>query len=88
MTNRNNGKNLSHHRPGAGVTPDLYAQALEPLGFDVKLYPHNHDLGSEVLSGNVGQAQFRYRFAQILSGIEPNSEEAALSLMCVADRKF
>jgi SAM-dependent methyltransferase len=28
-----------HHKPGDGMTPDLYYQTLEPLGFTVKLYP-------------------------------------------------
>ncbi|MHC5830490.1 MAG: class I SAM-dependent methyltransferase, partial [Nostoc sp.] len=38
-----------HHRPGDGVTPKLYYKILEPLGFNVKVYPHNHTCGAEVL---------------------------------------
>ncbi|MBW4504793.1 MAG: class I SAM-dependent methyltransferase [Scytonema hyalinum WJT4-NPBG1] len=77
----------THHKPGAGVTPELYYQTLEPLGFTVKVYPHNHTLGAEVLQGIYGQSEIKYRVSQWLSGINPNSPEAALSLMCVARRK-
>jgi SAM-dependent methyltransferase len=75
-----------HHKPGDGMTPDLYYQTLEPLGFTVKLYPHNHTVGAEVLQGNYGRAAWKYRFEQRLSGIKPDSPEAALSLMCIATR--
>jgi len=77
----------THHKPGAGVTPELYYQTLEPLGFTVKVYPHNHTLGAEVLQGIYGQSEIKYRVSQWLSGINPNSPEAALSLICVARRK-
>ncbi|WP_017317448.1 class I SAM-dependent methyltransferase [Mastigocladopsis repens] len=76
----------THHKPGSGVTPELYYQTLEPLGFNVKVYPHNHTVGAEVLQGNYGRSQIKYRLSQSLSGINPNSPEAALSLMCVARR--
>lgn len=75
-----------HHKPGDGMTPELYHQTLEPLGFTVKLYPHNHTVGAEVLQGNYGRAAWKYRFEQRLSGIKPDSPEAALSLMCIAKR--
>jgi ubiquinone/menaquinone biosynthesis C-methylase UbiE len=75
-----------HHKAGDGVTPELYQQILEPLGFEVKLYPHNNTGGAEVLQGNYGQALRKYRIAQKLSGIDPNSPQAAMSLMCVATR--
>jgi len=73
-----------HHKPGDGVTPELYYKVLKPLGFKVKLYPHNHTVGAEVLKGNYGQSSWKCRLAQILSGINPELPEAALSLMCVA----
>lgn len=76
-----------HHKPGDGVTPKLYYQILEPLGFTVRLYPHNHTVGAEVLQGNYGRSSWKCRLAQILSGINPELPEAALSLMCVATRK-
>ncbi|MEH1768345.1 class I SAM-dependent methyltransferase [Nostoc sp.] len=75
-----------HHRPGDGVTPELYYKVLEPLGFSVKVYPHNHTVGAEVLQGNYGESDKKYRLAQLWSGINPNSPQAALSLMCIATR--
>ncbi|HIK06698.1 MAG TPA: class I SAM-dependent methyltransferase [Trichormus sp. M33_DOE_039] len=76
-----------HHKPGDGVTPELYYQVLEPLGFKVRLYPHNHTVGAEVLKGKYGRSSWKCRLAQILSGINPDLPEAALSLMCVAQRQ-
>ncbi|MHC5825400.1 MAG: class I SAM-dependent methyltransferase, partial [Nostoc sp.] len=64
----------------------LYYKILEPLGFNVKVYPHNHTCGAEVLQDNYGKSDKKYRFAQFCSGINPNSPEAALSLMCIATR--
>lgn len=76
-----------HHKPSDGVTSDLFYQTLEPLNFTVKLYPHNNTGGAEVLQGDYGQPpHWRYRIGQILSGIDPNTPEAQLSLMCVATR--
>ncbi len=77
----------THHKPGDGVTPEFFRQTLEPLDFTVQLYPHNHTAGAEVLQGERGRPpHWRYRLGQQLSGINPNSPEAALSLMCVAKR--
>lgn len=76
----------AHHKPGDGVSSSLFRQVLEPLGFKITLCPHNHTVGSEVFNGNYGQAAFKYRIAQRLSGINPDSAEAALSLMCIAER--
>ncbi|YAF95698.1 MAG: methyltransferase domain-containing protein [Nodularia sp. CChRGM 3473] len=76
-----------HHKPGDGVTPELYHEVLEPLGFKVNLYPHNHTVGAEVLKGNYGRSFWKCRLAQKLSGINPDLPEAALSLFCVATRK-
>lgn len=73
-----------HHIPGHGVTPDLYYDILKPLGFEVQVYPHNNTLGAKVLEGHYGRAVLKYRVSQRLSGIDPNSLEGALSLMCVA----
>jgi len=73
--------------PGDGVTPELYYNTLEPMGFQVNLYPHNNNVGAPALQGNYGRAKFRWRLLQQLSGINPNSPEAAMSLMCVATKK-
>ena len=75
-----------HHRPGDGVTANLFTDVLEPRGFTLKLYPHNHRVGAEVLNGKRGRAPFSMRVAQRLSGIDPGSDTAALSLLCVARR--
>lgn len=74
-----------HHKPGDGVTKELFSQALEPMGFKVKFYPHNNAIGAEAIQGNYGNPpHWRYRVGQFLSGINPYSESSALSLMCVA----
>jgi len=75
-----------HHVPGRGVTPELFYQTLEPLGFRVTLFPHNHSVGAEALQDKSGRAPLKCRLAQHLSGIDPNRSEAALSLMCLARR--
>ncbi|MGK7873068.1 MAG: class I SAM-dependent methyltransferase [Xenococcaceae cyanobacterium] len=74
----------AHHKPGDGMTPEFYQQILEPLDFTVEVYPHNHTVGAEVLQGNYGCSAWKYRLGQLLSGINPDEPEAALSLMCVA----
>lgn len=76
----------AHHRPGDGMSVDFYHHFLEPLGFAVNVYPHNHTVGEEVFQGNYGRSERKYRIGQRLSGIQPDSPEAALSLMCVATK--
>lgn len=75
-----------HHKPGHGVTHELFRDTLQPLGFDVAVYPHNHELGAEVLQGQLGKAETKYRWGNLLSGRNPNANASALSLMCVARR--
>lgn len=76
-----------HHRPGDGLTEGLFRDALEPMGFDVQVYRHNHQLGAEVLAGRHGPAEFKYRLGSLLSGRDPAAPESALSLMCVARKR-
>lgn len=77
-----------HHQPGHGVTSQLFYETLIPMGFDVNLYPHNNAVGAEALQGNYGTPpHWRYRRGQQLSGIDPDSAEGALTLMCVAVRQ-
>jgi hypothetical protein len=76
-----------HHEPGDGLTREMVIDTLRPLGFEVRLYPHNHRVGAEVCVSKTARAPFRLRFTQRLSGINPNSPEACMSLMCVATRK-
>ena len=77
---------IHNQRPGDGITPELYYQILNPLGFDVKLYPHNHNLGAEVLLGQLGKSSWRMRLSQQLSGMNPDSTSSAQSIMCIAKR--
>ena len=75
-----------HHKPGHGVTRQMFTSILEPSGFKVSIFPHNHTLGAEVLEGKKGKAEFKYRIGNILSGRNPNSYDSALTLMCVAHK--
>jgi SAM-dependent methyltransferase len=76
-----------HHRPGSGVTTELFTSVLEPRGFEVALFPHNQTVGAAAIDGEVGRSRIKYRVAQVLSGIDPNARESALSLLCVASLK-
>lgn len=76
-----------HHQPGDGVTKEFFHSTLEPLGFEVRVYPHNHQIGADALRGVVGPAQWKYRLGNVLSGRRPSSPTSALSLMCVARRR-
>jgi ubiquinone/menaquinone biosynthesis C-methylase UbiE len=75
-----------HHTSGDGMTREFYHSILEPMGFSTQVYPHNHDLGSAIFQGQIGRSSWKYRVSQRLSGVDPNSSESALSLMCVAHR--
>jgi ubiquinone/menaquinone biosynthesis C-methylase UbiE len=73
-----------HHRPGHGVTEDMVRSVLERRNFTLDIYPHNHGVGADVLESKTGRAASKIRWAQRLSGIDPDSSAAALSLMIVA----
>lgn len=76
----------AHHKPGDGVTSEFFHQTLAPLGFEVTLYPHNRDIGAEVLQGERGRAGRKVRLTQRLSGLDPDAIESSILLMCVATR--
>jgi ubiquinone/menaquinone biosynthesis C-methylase UbiE len=76
-----------HHDPGDGVTAELFRSALDEAAFEMTFYPHNQEVGEEIVSGQMGRSPRKMRFAQRLSGIDPSSRAAGLSLMCVARRK-
>jgi len=76
-----------HHRPGDGVTQNFFFDNLKPLGFEVSVYPHNHEIGGEALEGDWGKAELKYRIGNLLSGRRPDANSSALSLMCVARRQ-
>ena len=69
-----------------GVTKEFFESTLQPLGFDVRVHPHNHRIGAEALAGELGRAQWKYRMGHVLSGRDPASPASALSLMCIARR--
>lgn len=75
---------IHNREPGDGIDPEFYEQILKPLGFEVKVYPHNHDLGAEVWQGQFGKSTWRLRLSQWLSGIDINSSVSAQSLVCFA----
>ncbi len=78
---------VHNRQPGDGIALSLYETVLTELGFDFKVCPHNHFVGREVLAGNVGQAPLRFQLGQWLSGIQPGTREAGLSVMCMATKK-
>ncbi len=73
-----------HHRPGDGLTARLAHSVFDPLGWQVRVFPHNHFVGAQTLSGEIGHAPLKIRVAQRLSGIKPGTPQAAMSLFCVA----
>ncbi len=75
---------IHNSKPGDGITAQVYKQILEPLGFEVSIYPHNHNVGEEVFSGHLGSKPWSTWLAQKLSGIQTTSKDSAQSLMCVA----
>ncbi|WP_207429641.1 class I SAM-dependent methyltransferase [Pedobacter sp. SYSU D00535] len=77
-----------HHKPGHGVTEQFFRGTLEPLGFDLQVYPHNHEVGEQVLKGERGKAALKYRMGNILSGRNPKKPGSALSLMCLARKRM
>ena len=75
-----------HHRPGDGLTESMLRSTLEPIGFTVGVYPHNHRVGAAALTGAMGTQPRQIRMGQMLSGIRSDSPAGALTLMCVAQR--
>jgi SAM-dependent methyltransferase len=73
-----------HHKPGDGLTEHLLRDTLEPLGFDLSIYPHNNRIGAELLDGERGVPPLQIRIGQLLSGIRSSHPAGAVSLMCVA----
>jgi ubiquinone/menaquinone biosynthesis C-methylase UbiE len=75
-----------HHKPGHGVSDQFFKDNLEPMGFHVNVFPHNNELGEDVLKGQQGKAELKYRLGNLLSGRNPYKSKSALSLMCVATK--
>lgn len=75
---------IHNKAPGDGISPQIYGQTLEPLGFSVSVYPHNHDVGQALFTGDLGHLPLSTWLAQTLSGIPTHCPETAQSIMCVA----
>lgn len=75
-----------HHNPGLGIEEPFFREVLSDE-FDVEVFPHNNDLGHEVLEGKYGKASRKFRIAQILSGLRPDTRKAALTLLCRVVRR-
>jgi ubiquinone/menaquinone biosynthesis C-methylase UbiE len=75
-----------HHKPGHGVTRQMFENALNPLGFKVNVYPHNHKLGAEIFDGRRDKADIKYFLGNLFSGRNPWASESAVTLMCVAKK--
>ena len=75
---------LHNAKSGDGLMPQVYHQILKPLGFQVNLYPHNHNIDDEIFTGRLGHLPRHYQLIQWLSGIQSNQRASAQSIMCVA----
>jgi SAM-dependent methyltransferase len=75
---------IHNSKPGDGVTPELYINTLEPLGFEIELYPHYHNVGDELFRGEQGKLGFKDTLIQILAG--SNAPKPPQSIACIARR--
>ncbi|WP_310489679.1 class I SAM-dependent methyltransferase [Chamaesiphon sp. VAR_69_metabat_338] len=73
---------IHNSKPGDGVTPALYLDTLEPLGFSVELYPHHHNVGAELFCGDPGRLGFKDRSIQLLA--RENAPPPPQSIACIA----
>jgi ubiquinone/menaquinone biosynthesis C-methylase UbiE len=71
---------------GDGIPREMYLNVLEPMGFNVKLYPHGHVAKADVFKGGRGTNTGFVRMVQRASGIDPDKDDSQLSIMCVATR--
>jgi SAM-dependent methyltransferase len=73
---------VHNSKPGDGVTPALYLDTLEPLGFSVELYPHHHNVGDELFRGDPGKLGFKDRLIQLVA--RENAPPPPQSIACIA----
>jgi hypothetical protein len=52
----------------------------------VETFFHNNEIGDAALQGDHGPTRVKYRIAQALSGLDPYSQDGALSILCRATR--
>jgi SAM-dependent methyltransferase len=77
---------IHNSKPGDGVTPALYLDTLEPLGFEVELYPHYHNVGDELFRGNPGKLGFKDSLIKLLA--RKNAPQAPQSIACIARKRW
>ncbi len=75
---------VHNSKPGDGVTPALYLDTLKPLGFEVELYPHYHNVGDELFRGTPGKLGFKDSLIKLLAG--KNAPPPPQSIACIAKR--
>jgi SAM-dependent methyltransferase len=75
---------IHNSQPGDGVTPELYLDTLEPLGFETELYPHYHNVGDELFRGDPGKLGFKDTLIQMLCGSD--APQPPQSIACIARR--
>jgi SAM-dependent methyltransferase len=73
---------IHNSKPGDGVMPELYLNTLAPLGFEIELYPHYHNVGDELFQGQLGRLGFKDSLIQRLS--LANSYQPPQSIACIA----
>jgi SAM-dependent methyltransferase len=76
---------IHNSKPGDGVTPALYIDTLEPLGFEIELYPHYHNVGDELLRGDPGKLGFKDTLIKFLAG--DNAPKSPQSIACIARKR-
>jgi SAM-dependent methyltransferase len=76
---------VHNSKPGDGVTPSLYIDTLEPLGFTIELYPHHHNVGDELFRGDSGRLGFKDNLIRLLAGA--NAPPPPQSIACIARKR-
>jgi SAM-dependent methyltransferase len=73
---------VHNSKPGDGVTPELYLDTLQPLGFEIELYPHYHNVGEELFRGEQGKLGFTDTLIKLLAGHD--APQPPQSIACIA----
>ncbi len=73
---------IHNAKPGDGVTRDLYFNTLLPLGFEIELYPHYHNVGDELFQGKMGRLGLKDTLIQIFAARD--APKPPQSIMCIA----
>jgi SAM-dependent methyltransferase len=73
---------IHNSKPGDGVTPALYIDTLEPLGFTIELYPHYHNVGDELFGGEQGKLGLTDTLIKLLAGHD--APQPQQSIACIA----